>query len=132
MPNGPFAKIVHDLVSLPTDHCGAVTVMMGLLFPIMIGGLSLGFEISNWYLNTRWMGNAADSATIAAASNGGSNYDVEAKAVAAQYGFVDGSNNVTVTVSNTAGCPSGGNTCYSVTITKVMPLYLSQVVGFKS
>jgi Flp pilus assembly protein TadG len=131
MSNGLFAKIAHVLVGLRTEQRGTVAVMMGLLFPVIIGGLGLGFEISNWYLNTRWMGNAADSATIAAASNGGSNYDVEAKAVAAQYGFVDGSNNVTVTVSNTAGCPSGGNTCYSVTITKVMPLYLSQVVGFK-
>jgi hypothetical protein len=76
------------------------------------------------------MQNAADAAVIAAATNGGSNYDVEAKAVTAQYGYLDGSNNVTVTATNAAPCPSGGNTCYSVTITGVVPLYLSQVVGY--
>lgn len=104
--------------------------MMGFLMPVLLGGFGIGFEVSNWYLNTRWMLNAADSATIAAASNASANYDVEAKAVAAQYGFVDGSNDVTVTASNTAACPGGGNTCYSVTISKVVPLYFSQVVGF--
>ena len=126
-------KIIHDLVGLRGDQRGTVAVIMGFLFPIMVGGLGLGFEISNWYLKTRWMQNAADSAAIAAASNGGSNYDVEAKAVAAQYGFVDGSKNVTVTASNAAACPAGPNInppCYSVTITSMVPLYLSQVVGY--
>ena len=77
------------------------------------------------------MQNATDSAAMAAASNGGANYDVEAKAVAANYGFVDGTNNVTVTASNTAACPSGGANCYSVTISSVVPLYLSQVIGYR-
>jgi hypothetical protein len=125
-----LAKIVHGLVRLRSDQRGTVAVMMGLLLPVLLGGLGLGFEISNWYLNSRWMLNAADSAAIAAASNAKSNYDVEAKAVAAQYGFIDGTNNVTVTVSNTATCPAGGNTCYSVTISKPVPLYLSQFVGY--
>jgi Flp pilus assembly protein TadG len=104
--------------------------MMAFLLPVLIGGLGLGFEISNWYLRTRAMQNAADAAAIAAASNGGSNYDVEAKAVTAQYGFVDGSNNVTVAVSNTAPCPTGGTTCYSVQITSLVPIFLSQVIGY--
>lgn len=80
------------------------------------------------------MQNAADAAAIAAASNNGSNYDVEAKAVAAKYGFVDGSNNITVAASNSATCPAGENLtppCYSVSITRVVPLYLSQVIGFQ-
>jgi Flp pilus assembly protein TadG len=124
------AKIVHDLVSLRADQRGTVAVMMGFLLPILVGGMGLGFEISNWYSQSRAMQNAADSAAISAAANAGSNYDVEAKAVAAQYGFVDGSKNVTVTASNTATCPAGGNTCYSVTISSVVPLYLSQVVGY--
>ena len=105
--------------------------MMAFLLPILVGGLGLGFEFTNWFLQTRAMQNAADSAAMAAASNSGSNYDVEAKAVAAQYGFVDGANNVSVTASNTATCPAGGNTCYSVTISSVVPLYLSQVIGYQ-
>ena len=125
------AKIVHYLVRLRADQRGAVAVTMGLLFPVLVGGLGVGFEISNWYLKTRSMQNAADAAAVAAAGNGSSNYDLEAKAVVAQYGFVDGSNNITVTASNTATCPAGGSTCYSVTITGVVPLYLAQVVGYK-
>jgi Flp pilus assembly protein TadG len=127
-------KLVDSLFGLRGDQRGTVAVMMALLLPVLIGGLGLGFEVSNWYLKTRAMQNAADAAAIAAASNNGSNYDVEAKAVAAEYGFVDGANNVTVTVSNTAVCPAVVNVnppCYSVAITDMVPLYLSQVVGFQ-
>src|SRR5258708_11242561 len=105
--------------------------MMGFLLIPLVGALGVGFEVSNWYLIARGMQNAADAAAIAAANNAGSNYDVEAKAVAAQYGFVNGTNNISIAVSNTAACPSGGNTCYSVTISGFMPLLLSQVVGYK-
>ena len=40
-------------------------------------------------------------------------------------------NNITVTASNTAICPSGGATCYSATITGYVPVLLSQVIGYK-
>jgi Flp pilus assembly protein TadG len=122
--------IVQCAVRLRTDRNGSVAVMMGILFPVLLGALGLGFEVANWYQVQRSMQNADDSAAIAAATNASSNYNVEALAVAAQYGFVNGANNVTVTASNTATCPSGGNTCYSVTISGAVPLYLSQVVGF--
>jgi hypothetical protein len=79
----------------------------------------------------RGMQNAADAAALAAATNGGANYDVEAKAVAAQYGFVDGANTITVAASNTATCSGGGNTCYGVTISGAVPLLVSQVVGYQ-
>jgi Flp pilus assembly protein TadG len=125
-----FANIARDIRRLGANQRGNIAVMMAFLFPIIAGGLGLGFEASNWYLQTRAMQNAADSAAIAAATNNSPNYDVEAKAVAAKYGFVDGTNNVTVTASNTAACPAGGNTCYSVTITGMVPLFLSQVVGY--
>jgi Flp pilus assembly protein TadG len=118
------------LVCLRADERGAVSVIMGVLMIPLVGVLALGFEVSNWYMITRGMQNAADSAAIAAATNAGSNYDVEAKAVAAQYGFVDGTNTVSVAVTNAAACPGGGNNCYSVTISGFVPLYLSQVVGF--
>src|SRR5262249_12814782 len=96
-----------------------------------LGALGLGFEVGNWYLITRSMQNAADSAVVAAATNGGTSYATEARAVTAQYGFVDGANNVTVSVTNTAASPAGGNTCYSVTITQPIPLFLAQVIGFR-
>ena len=74
---------------------------MGLLLVPLVGALGVGFEVSNWYLTLRGMQNAADAAVIAAATNGGSNYDVEANAVAAGYGFVNGTNSISIAVSNT-------------------------------
>jgi Flp pilus assembly protein TadG len=126
-------RFAQPLVSLHTDRRGTVAVMMGLLFPVLLGGLGLGFEISNWYLRTRAMQNAADAAVMAAASNSESNYNVEAAAVAAHYGFVNGTDNVTVAASNNATCPAGANInppCYSVTISSIVPLFLSQFVGY--
>src|ERR1700719_3559909 len=123
-----IAKQLHHLCR---DERGAVSVTMGFLLIPLVGFLALGFEISNWYLITRGMQNAADAATIAAAINNGANYDVEARAVAAQYGFFNGANNITIAVTNTAACPSGGNNCYSVAISGYTPLLLSQVVGFQ-
>jgi len=113
------------------DRRGSVAAIMAVLLPALVGALGVGFEVSNWYRQARSMQNAADSAALAAALNGGSNYDIEAKAVAAQYGFINGANNVTVAVTNTAACPSGGNTCYSVAITSLVPLYVAPVVGYK-
>jgi hypothetical protein len=126
-----FLSIMDHVRRLRADERGSVAIIMGVLIIPLVGTLALGFEVSNWYLTTRGMQNASDAAVIAAATNGGSNYDVEARAVAATYGFVDGTNTVSVAVSNTAACPGGGNTCYSVTISGYVPLLLSQVVGFK-
>ena len=78
------SSIVKYLLRLRADERGAVSVIMGLLLIPLAGGLALGFEISNWYMITRGMQNAADTAAVAAATTGGSNYDVEARAVAAQ------------------------------------------------
>jgi hypothetical protein len=115
---------------LRKDQRGTVSIIMGLLIVPLVGALGIGFEVSNWYMTGRGMQNAADAAALAAATNGGANYDVEAKAVAAQYGFVDGANTITVAASNTATCPGGGNTCYGVTISGAVPLLVSQVVGY--
>src|SRR4029078_1359376 len=136
MPNGLFfspRKTAAVLLRLHTDQRGGVAIMMGLLFPIVLAGLGLGFEISNWYLKSRAMQNAADAAVMAAASNGEDNFNVEAAAVAAHYGFVDGASNVSVAASNNAPCPEGADvtsSCYSVSISSTVPLFLSQLVGY--
>jgi hypothetical protein len=122
-------SILDGLYRLRTDQRGAVAVIMGVLMIPLVGALAVGFEVSNWYMVTRSMQNAADAATLAAATNGSTNYDIEGKAVAARYGFVDGTNNVSVAVTNTAACPTGGNTCYSTTISGYVPLLLSRVLG---
>lgn len=124
-------SILNHLRRLRSDERGSVAVIMGVLLIPLVGALGVGFEVSNWYMSTRAMQNAADAAALAAATNAGSNYNVEAKAVAAQYGFVDGVNSVSIAVSNTAACPAGGSDCYSVAISGSVPLFLAQIVGYR-
>jgi Flp pilus assembly protein TadG len=130
MSNRLSSRMFRCLRGLQRDRRGNVTVMMGFLLPPLIGTFGLGFEVANWYLTTRSMQNAADSAAVAIATTASTNYLTEARAVAAQYGFTNGVNNVTVTASNAAACPGGGNTCYSVTITQTLSLFLSQIIGY--
>jgi Flp pilus assembly protein TadG len=123
------ATIRSGLMVKAADFCedrrGAAAILFALSMPMLIGGMGLGFEVSNWYLKQRGMQNAADAAALAAATNSGSNYNVEAKAVAARYGFTTG-----VTVINNVACPGGENACYRATVSGSVPLYLSPVVGY--
>ena len=123
-------SIFRHLRRFRREERGTVAILMGILLVPLVGAIGLGFEVSNWYRVTRAMQNAADAAVVAAATNGGSTYGAEAAAVAAQYGFVNGVDNVTIVSSNSAACPSGGNKCYSVAISGYVPLFLSQIVGF--
>ena len=142
-PRFHVPKFVSALRKLHADQRGTIAVMMGILLPVMVGMLGIGFEIGNWYLRTRAMQNAADAAAIAAATNASAastspTYQAEADSVAANYNFVNGSNNVTVTSdASNSYCPTGitfvppsNDLCYKVTITGLVPLYLSEVVGF--
>lgn len=112
------------------DRRGNILTIFAISLPLMIGGLGLGVEGANWYQTKRALQNAADEAVVAAATNNSSNYLDEARAVTAKYGYTDGTANVSVTASNAATCPTGGSTCYSVTITKKLPLIFSPVFGF--
>jgi len=111
------------------DRGGNIAIITALAMPVVIGMAGLGVEVGYWYYLTRGMQNAADAAAVAAATNGTSSYAAEARAVAAQYGFRDGVNNAAVTASNPT-CPSGDGSCYDVTITSLVPLVLSQVIGY--
>ena len=121
-------KIIRDFVN---NQVGGTIIVIALLMPVLIGGMALAVEVSYWHWRHRAMQNAADAAAIAAATNDGSNYIAEGKAVAALYGFQDGSGNIAVSVSNpstAAGCASN---CYTVQVSDKVPLFLSQVVGYK-
>lgn len=111
------------------DRGGNIAIIVAFALPVFLAALALGFELSQWYMSKWRMQNAADSAVIAATNNHG-NYQSEARAVAAQYGYVNGVNNVSVSATNTATCPGGGNDCYQVTISRPTELYLSRMVGF--
>src|SRR5438552_107417 len=83
-----------------SDQGGVVAIIVGLVAAVVIAIVGLGVDVVGWYRTDRTLQNAADSAAIAAASNGTGTYQNEAKAVAAQYGYVHGSNGVTVTALN--------------------------------
>ena len=146
-----WAAVAARLFGLGRERRGNITAMTALLIVPLVGAMGMAVETSDWYLNQRALQNAADSAALSAGMNGGTgagslcsllpgNFDCEAKAVAAKYGFVDGANNVTVTVtcmaktatgSCTAGtCPGGAIKCYKVAITKKLPLSIMQIVGY--
>jgi Flp pilus assembly protein TadG len=133
---GFAAAAAPDARGFAGDRSGVVVVLVALAMPVLVGTMGLAAEASYWYVRQRAMQNAADAAVIAAATNATSGYASEAKAVAAQYGFQDGSGNVTVTAANpstAAGCttPAGNaNACYTVTVSDKVQLFLSQVVGY--
>jgi Flp pilus assembly protein TadG len=110
---------------------GASIVFIGLTMPALIGSLGLAAEVSYWRLHQRAMQNAADAAVIAAATNGSANYVAEARAVSTQYGFQDGTGQVSVAVTNPATATGCAANCYKVTVTDQVPLFLSQVIGYQ-
>lgn len=112
------------------DSRANIAVTFALLLPVLVGGLALGTETTLWYVDQRDLQNASDAAALAAAGDGTSNYTATANAIATSYGYQNGVNGVTVTASNSAACPSGGNTCYSVSIAMKQQLYLLPAIGF--
>lgn len=117
--------------NLAIDRRGNISTVAALSMPVLVGFLGLGAETASWYNGKRALQNAADSAAIAAATNGdSSSYADEAKAVAARYGYQHGVDGVTVTAVNNAPCPDGSNKCYAVTISRLQPMILAQVTGY--
>lgn len=114
------------------DRSGNIAAITALLIVPLVGCLSLATEGASWFLTQRAAQAAADAAVLAAAANGdASTYAAEASAVATNAGFTNGTNYTTVAAANNVACPSGsGSTCYSVTITRTLPLYLTQIVGY--
>ena len=109
---------------------GNVFVAVGLALPLLMGAFGLGAEVAYWRVLQRGMQDAANSAAVAAAANNGATYAGEAKSVTSQYGFADGLNQVTVAVTSPATAPGCTQNCYVVTISKKVPLSLSQVIGY--
>jgi Flp pilus assembly protein TadG len=116
--------------SFGRNDAAAAAVMFAVAAPILIGAMGLAAEVSYWRVHQRSMQNAADAASIAAATNGGSTYVAEAQAVAAQYGFQNGAGNVTVTVTNPGTASGCTSKCYQVQISDKLPLLLTSIVGF--
>src|SRR5262249_7031921 len=97
---------------------------------VLIGILGLGVDIGAWYRIERALQNAADAAAIAAARNGTSSYQSEAKAVVAEYGVDDGTGGITVTALDHQSRPNRPNHSFSVTVAmSAAPQFFSQVLS---
>jgi Flp pilus assembly protein TadG len=86
------------------DQSGNYAVLTALTTPVLLGIAGLGTEVGVWSVKHQTMQSAADSGAVSAAvayyiQGNNSNLSVQANAVASPYGFVNGSNGVTVTVN---------------------------------
>jgi hypothetical protein len=112
---------------------GNIAPLIAIMAVPIVGAFAIATETGSWWTYQRGQQNAADSAVIAAAIRGDPS---EGNTVATKYGYTDGTNNVKVDVVR-PNCPAGavnliaGTSCYQVTITKKVPLYLTQIVGFR-
>lgn len=90
-------------LSLRHDVRGSVAIHIAIVSTVLIGMASLGIETGVLFLKQRNMQAAADaaafSAALARASGKPADFRVEARAVAAAYGYVDGKGGTTVTVN---------------------------------
>ena len=130
----PFIRRVRLFLRGRRGNIAAVTALLLVPLVTMFG---VATQSGSWYLMQRAMQNAADSAVIAVATNGGNggtNYATEGKAIVASYGFTDGTGNVHVTVpapttyAGTGICAT--TSCYEVKVTNIAPLYLLQFIGY--
>jgi Flp pilus assembly protein TadG len=87
------------------DQSGGYLVIAGLMMPVFVGLVGLGTDATLWLYKHRAMQSAADSSAFSAATAYINNTKTQAglasqaKAVAGSYGFVDGTNNVGVSVT---------------------------------
>lgn len=97
--------------ALAQDRSGVTALMTGLLLTLSLGFAATAIDLGAAYSAKRSAQNAADSAAFSAANGemaGAANVSDQARAVAAQYGFADGTGGVTVAVNTPPA--SGGFT----------------------
>ena len=105
-----------------SDHSGAIAVFTALSLTALVGFAGLGVEAAQWYTTKRAIQAAADDAALSAAVAYGqgntSGYVTDGKSVAGSNGFVDGANNVSVSVVKPpqSGAYANNNSAIQVTI----------------
>jgi Flp pilus assembly protein TadG len=116
------------------DESGATAVVFGLCMTALMGFAGMAIDVGLWYADRRAVQGAADSAAYSAAidSFDGDSSTVAtstAQAVAAGYGFTNGSGGVTVTVNNPpkSGSYTTNANGFEVIITKSESLFFSSL-----
>ena len=105
---------------------------MALAMTVLLGFAGLGVDVAAWETSKRNLQGAADQAAYSAAmaAKAGANARTSAKGVAAQMGFVNGQNDVTVAVNNppTQGSNTSNPNAWEVVITKRQPMWFSSLL----
>ncbi len=130
-----LARSLKRLLARATrDPSGTISVVAALSLTMVVGFAGLGTEASYWYVKKRQMQGAADAASFSAAAalKGGDTFasgnpTAAAKAVAAQFGFTDGANGVSITVNNppSSGPNTGDSSAVEVLVTQPQPRLFS-------
>jgi Flp pilus assembly protein TadG len=107
------------------DQAGGYLIVAGLSLPALLGIVSLGTDAGLWYYKHQAMQGAADSGALAAAvdyylESNDSVLKVQAQSVIARYGFIDGSNGVTVAVNRppSSGTHTGTSSAVEVIVSQ--------------
>src|ERR1700716_355909 len=126
-PRGPALLARGACVRLIDDHRGSVVPMVAIMLTVLLGLTALGTEVGTWYGTKRNMQGAADSAAYSAAiaknvpPGTSSVFTAQAKSVAGNYGYVDASNNVTVTVNNPPKLGNSSTNNFAIEVTIQQP-----------
>jgi predicted outer membrane repeat protein len=100
---GMIDRIATFVEALWRARRGSVAIQIGLMLTIIVGMSALGTEITFLMYKHRQMQSAADSAALGAATALATGHPsdpvLEARAIAASLGFVDGVDSTTVTVN---------------------------------
>jgi Putative Flp pilus-assembly TadE/G-like len=112
---------------MAADERGITAVITALGIVVLMGFAGLGVDVAKWLSSTRAIQAAADQAAYSAASAAGTTFcpndasTMQAKAVAAARGFVNGQDDTTVSVT----CPSTES--FKVTITQGQPMWFTRL-----
>lgn len=119
------------------NQAGVSAILVGLCLAAILGAAGLAVDVGLWYADRRAAQGAADAAAYSAAvdytkssSPSVAFSTASAKAVAAQYGFVNGASGVTVVVNSpplNGAFKTGTATAFEVIITKPETLFLSSL-----
>jgi hypothetical protein len=127
-----FSALFGQLRAFTADQSGNMLMLFAFSAPIALGFAALGTEGGELYWKKVAIQGAADQAAVSAVNSFNSSasaYTIEGKAVAASMGFVDGQNNVTVTVNNppTSGSLAGKAGSVEVIISQTQPSMLARL-----
>jgi hypothetical protein len=132
-----FPRYAHsEVVGPDSPPCrrGQVLALVAIALVVLLGFVALAVDLGLIWGTKRKMQTAADAAVVAGAvaARNSENVTSAADNVASLNGFTDGTNGVTITVTNPySGCGGAAN-CIKVKIAQDYPTYFLRVVGYST